>query len=174
MIGRGTSTYDGLSIAWAVIEHITTAIGARTLCATHYHELAKLEQWHPEVKNHHVAVQETPDGIAFLRVVLPGSVNRSYGIQVARLAGLPQVVVGRATQVLTQLTQHGTPSRRGKHRRMVVATASPPQQLSLFGTPTHPIVDELQRVDIARLTPLEALTILHRWQEMVRGGRLEC
>jgi DNA mismatch repair protein MutS len=174
-IGRGTSTYDGLSIAWAVIEHITSAIGARTLCATHYHELAELEQWHAGVKNYQVAVQETADGIAFLRVVLPGSVNRSYGIQVARLAGLPQIVVGRATQVLSQLTQHGTPSRRGKHRRLVAtAMASPPQQLSLFGTPTHPMVDELRRLDIARLTPLEALTTLHRWQEMVREGRLEC
>lgn len=167
-IGRGTSTYDGLSIAWAVIEHITTTIGARTLCATHYHELAELEQWHRGVKNYHVAVQETPDGIAFLRVVLPGSVNRSYGIQVARLAGLPQIVVGRATQVLTQLAQDGAASGRGKRRGMMVALMHPPEQLALFGAPTHPIVDELQRLDIARLTPLEALTTLHRWQGMVR------
>jgi DNA mismatch repair protein MutS len=167
-IGRGTSTYDGLSIAWAVIEHITTAIGARTLCATHYHELAGLEPCHAGVKNYHVAVQETPDGIAFLRVVLPGSMHRSYGIQVARLAGLPHLVVGRATQVLAQLTQDGAPSTRGQRRRGMGAMIGPPEQLSLFGAPTHPIVDELQRLDIARLTPLEALITLHRWQEMVR------
>jgi DNA mismatch repair protein MutS len=171
-IGRGTSTYDGLSIAWAVIEHIATAVGARTLCATHYHELAELEQWHAGVKNYHVAVQETPDGIAFLRVVLPGSANRSYGIQVARLAGLPQVVVGRAMQVLEQLTQHGTPPLRGKRRR-AMPPPSPPEQLPLFGAATPPILDELQRLDIARLTPLEALTTLHRWQEALRQSRAE-
>jgi DNA mismatch repair protein MutS len=171
-IGRGTSTYDGLSIAWAVIEHITTGLHARTLCATHYHELAELEQWHRGVKNYHVAVQETSEGIAFLRVVLPGSVNRSYGIQVARLAGLPHAVVDRATQVLEQLTQHGMPPTRGKRRRGLLAMAGAPEQLSLFGAPTHPLLDELQRLDIARLTPLEALTTLHRWQETVRTEKL--
>ena len=112
-IGRGTSTYDGLSIAWAVIEHITCAVRARTLCATHYHELAELEVLHTGVKNYHVAVRETPDGIAFLRVLLPGSVNRSYGIQVARLAGLPTAVVERAMQVLDQLTNRARPPHVG-------------------------------------------------------------
>jgi len=172
-IGRGTSTFDGLSIAWAVIEHITTAIRARTLCATHYHELAELELWHPEVKNYHVAVQDTPEGIAFLRVVLPGSMNRSYGIQVARLAGLPQVVVRRANQVLEQLTHHGSTPARGKRRRAMLVRSNPPEQLSLFGASTHPILEELHRLDLTRLTPLEALTTLHRWQEALRQNSAE-
>jgi DNA mismatch repair protein MutS len=169
-IGRGTSTYDGLSIAWAVIEHITAAIRARTLCATHYHELAELELLHSGVKNYHVAVRETPDGIAFLRVVLPGSVNRSYGLQVARLAGLPKAVVDRAMQVLEQLTTQGITPARNKRRGLLRPMHGPTEQLSLFGAASHPILDQLQSLDIARMTPLEALTTLQRWQEM---GRLE-
>jgi DNA mismatch repair protein MutS len=166
-IGRGTSTYDGLSIAWAVIEHITASIRARTLCATHYHELAELELLHTGVKNYHVAVRETPEGIAFLRVVLPGSVNRSYGIQVARLAGLPNAVVERAMQVLDQLTKQGTTSTRAKRRSGLLAMPEPTEQLSLFERPGHPLVDQLRSLDIARMTPLDALTTLHRWQEMI-------
>ena len=168
-IGRGTSTYDGLSIAWAVIEHITCAVRARTLCATHYHELAELEVLHPGVKNYHMAVRETPEGIAFLRVLLPGSVNRSYGIQVARLAGLPTTVVTRAMQVLDRLTKQGTPSSRGQRRRGMPAIQEPSPQLSLFEEPGHPIIDQLRSLDITRLTPVEALTTLHRWQEMLNS-----
>jgi DNA mismatch repair protein MutS len=170
-IGRGTSTYDGLSIAWAVIEQITLDIRARTLCATHYHELAELELLHAGVKNYHVAVQETPDGIVFLRVVLPGSMNRSYGIQVARLAGLPRVVVDRAMQVLDQLSKQGMTPARGKRRGIARAMPGPTEQLSLFDAPGHPIVDQLRSLDITRLTPLDALTTLHRWQEMVRAEK---
>jgi DNA mismatch repair protein MutS len=168
-IGRGTSTYDGLSIAWAVIEYITASISARTLCATHYHELAELELLHPGVKNYHVAVRETVDGIAFLRLVLPGSVNRSYGIQVARLAGLPTAVVERARQVLDQLTKQGTTPARGKHRTPLHAMPKPTEQLSLLEAPGHPLVDELRGLDITRMTPLEALTKLHRWQETLNS-----
>jgi DNA mismatch repair protein MutS len=166
-IGRGTSTYDGLSIAWAVIEHITSAIRARTLCATHYHELAELEVLHTGVKNYHVAVRETPDGIAFLRVVLPGSMNRSYGIQVARLAGLPQAVVERAMQMLDLLTKQGMTPARGKRRSIIRPMPSPTEQLSLFEAPGHPIVDRLRSLDLTRITPLEAMTMLHRWQGML-------
>jgi DNA mismatch repair protein MutS len=168
-IGRGTSTYDGLSIAWAVIEHIASSVRARTLCATHYHELAELELLHTGVKNYHVAVRETPEGIAFLRVVLPGSVNRSYGIQVARLAGLPRAVVERATQVLDQLTHQGTTPTRGKRRSVLHRLQQPPAQLPLFEAPGQAIVDQLQSLDITRLTPLDALTTLHRWQEMINS-----
>ncbi len=171
-IGRGTSTYDGLSIAWAVIEHITASIGARTLCATHYHELAELELLHSGVKNYHVAVRETPEGIAFLRLVLPGSVNRSYGIQVARLAGLPKAVVERARQVLERLAEQGTTPTRGKHRSPFRGTPKTSEQLPLFAAPGHPIVDQLRSLDITRLTPLEALTMLHRWQEIINSN--EC
>ena len=168
-IGRGTSTYDGLSIAWAVIEHITCAVRARTLCATHYHELAELEVLHPGVKNYHVAVRETPDGIAFLRVLLPGSVNRSYGIQVARLAGLPAAVVERASQVLDQLTKRGTLPPRGRRRGSVHVLAGSSAQLPLFEMQGHSIIDQLRSIDITRVTPIEALTTLHRWQEMINN-----
>ena len=168
-IGRGTSTYDGLSIAWAVIEHITCAVRARTLCATHYHELAELEVLHPGVKNYHVAVRETPDGIAFLRVLLPGSVNRSYGIQVARLAGLPAAVVERASQVLDQLTKRGTLPPRGRRRGSVHILAGSSAQLPLFEMQGHSIIDQLRSLDITRVTPIEALTTLHRWQEMINN-----
>jgi DNA mismatch repair protein MutS len=166
-IGRGTSTFDGLSIAWSVIEHITTTIQARTLCATHFHELAELEALHPGVKNYHVAVRETPEGIAFLRVILPGSMHQSYGIQVARLAGLPPAVVERATQVLDQLSAQGTPPSGGKRRGRARLRSVPSEQLALFEAPSHPIVDQLRGLDVTRLTPLDALTILHRWQEML-------
>jgi DNA mismatch repair protein MutS len=168
-IGRGTSTYDGLSIAWAVIEHITCAVRARTLCATHYHELAELELLHAGVKNYHMAVRETPDGIAFLRVLLPGSVNRSYGIQVARLAGLPAAVVERAMQVLDQLTKQGTTPTRAKRRSSLHAPQEPSAQLSLFEAPGHPILDQLRGLDVTRLTPIEALTMLHQWQERINS-----
>jgi DNA mismatch repair protein MutS len=164
-IGRGTSTFDGLSIAWAVIEYITTTIQARTLCATHYHELAELESLHAGVKNCHVAVRETPDGIAFLRVVLPGSMNRSYGVQVARLAGLPAVVVERAMQVLDRLSQQGSTPGRGRRRGVTRATVGPAEQLALFESPGHPFVDQLRNLDVTRLTPIDALTLLHHWQE---------
>jgi DNA mismatch repair protein MutS len=166
-IGRGTSTFDGLSIAWAVIEYITTTIHARTLCATHYHELAELESLHAGVKNCHVAVRETPDGIAFLRVVLPGSMNRSYGVQVARLAGLPTAVVERAMQVLDRLSKQGSTPGRGRRRSVTRAMAGPTEQLALFEPADHPFVDQLRDLDIARITPLDALTLLHRWQEML-------
>jgi DNA mismatch repair protein MutS len=168
-IGRGTSTYDGLSIAWAVIEHIASTVRARTLCATHYHELAELEVLHTGVKNYHVAVRETPEGIAFLRVVLPGSMNRSYGIQVARLAGLPRAVVERARQVLEQLTKQGTPPMRGKRRSVLHSLQQPTAQLSLFDAPGHPLLDQIRSLDLTRMTPLEALTTLHQWQQMIHS-----
>jgi DNA mismatch repair protein MutS len=172
-IGRGTSTYDGLSIAWAVIEHITSAVRARTLCATHYHELAELELLHTGVKNYHVAVRDTPEGMAFLRVVLPGSMHRSYGIQVARLAGLPQAVVERAMQVLDQLTKQGPTTTRGKRRSGLHVMQEPSAQLSLFEAPGHALIDQLRSLDITRMTPLDALTTLHRWQEMLRKSHDE-
>jgi DNA mismatch repair protein MutS len=167
-IGRGTSTYDGMSIAWAVIEHIASTVCARTLCATHYHELAELEVLHTGVKNYHVAVRETAEGIAFLRLVLPGSMNRSYGIQVARLAGLPKAVVERAMQVLEQLTKQGIPQTRGNRRSTLRRIPEPSAQLALFDTTGDPLIDQLRNLDLTRMTPIEALTTLHRWQEIVK------
>jgi len=161
-IGRGTSTFDGLSIAWAVAEHLATNRRARpkTLFATHYHELTELADTLPGVVNAHVAAREWRDDIVFLRKVVPGRSDRSYGIQVARLAGLPAAVIGRARSILDAL-EHDALARGG---RPTVAKAGTDarQQLGLFETPAplDALTRRLTDVDIDRLTPLEALTLL--------------
>jgi DNA mismatch repair protein MutS len=160
-IGRGTATFDGLSIAWAVAEHLATSAKARpkTLFATHYHELTDLADALPGIVNYHVAAREWHDDIVFLRKIVPGRSDRSYGIQVARLAGMPQTVVQRAREILTaleqdELTRGGRPS--------VTPTAGDPQrQLGLFQTPLDDrFTGRLRAIDTDRLTPLEALTLL--------------
>jgi DNA mismatch repair protein MutS len=161
-IGRGTSTFDGLSIAWAVAEYLTTNQRARpkTLFATHYHELTDLADALPGIVNYHVAVRDWQGDIVFLRKILPGRSDRSYGIHVARLAGLPPVVVARAGEILAALEQDEL-ARGG--RPSVTHTAHEPQrQLGLFsfGAPREPIAERLRAIDTDRLTPLEALTLL--------------
>jgi DNA mismatch repair protein MutS len=156
-IGRGTSTYDGLSIAWAVIEHIHNhpRLRSRTLFATHYHELTRLADLLPAVRNYNVAVSEDGGRVVFLHRILPGGADRSYGIHVAELAGLPRPVLHRAREILTMLESDAGRSRGG---------APPAHQLSLFPE-SHPIVDDLRRLEIASLTPLEALNLLYEWQK---------
>ena len=158
-IGRGTSTWDGLSIAWAVAEHLA-AVGCRTLFATHYHLLNELEKQLPNVRNFRIAVKETGDRILWLRKVLPGGTDKSYGIQVARMAGLPDSVVGRARDVLEGLERDS----RARRERIgeAPAPAAPKVQMTLFEAEPHPVVEELKEVDIDTLTPLEALNLLHR------------
>ena len=127
-IGRGTATFDGLSIAWAVAEHLHDVIGARTLFATHYHEMTDLEQTHPAVSNRHVEVREWKDEIVFLRKVLPGPADKSYGIQVARLAGLPKPIIDRAKQILTHLEMHAAthePKNKAARRKKAAETGMP-------------------------------------------------
>lgn len=114
-IGRGTATFDGLSIAWAVAEHLHDVIGCRTMFATHYHEMVDLEHTHTGVSNRHVEVREWKDEIVFLRKVLPGPADKSYGIQVARLAGLPKPIIERAKQILTHLEMSAAPENPRKH-----------------------------------------------------------
>jgi DNA mismatch repair protein MutS len=161
-IGRGTATFDGLSIAWAVAEHLATnpRVRPKTLFATHYHELTDLADATPGVVNFHVAVREWKDDIVFLRKIVPGRSDRSYGIQVARLAGLPASVIGRAREILQalerdELARGGRPSVSG-------TSTDPQRQLGLFQTP--PSDDELRKrladVDVDRMTPLDALTLL--------------
>jgi DNA mismatch repair protein MutS len=161
-IGRGTSTYDGLSIAWAVAEHLATNPRARpkTLFATHYHELTDLADGLPGIVNFHVVAREYRDDIVFLRKVAPGRSDRSYGIQVARLAGLPAPVVARARAILAsleqdELTRGGRPSISG-------APHEPQQQLGLFQSPAveDPLLARIRALDVDRLTPLEALLTL--------------
>jgi DNA mismatch repair protein MutS len=163
-IGRGTATFDGLSLAWAVAEHLATDSRARpkTIFATHYHELTDLADGIPGVVNYHVDAREWHDDILFLRKVVPGRADRSYGIQVARLAGLPPKVVARAREILSAL-EHDELARGGRPSLSRTAT-EPQQQLGLFQALPSPeaqrVVDRLLALDPDRLTPIEALTIL--------------
>ncbi len=174
-IGRGTSTYDGLSLAWAVAEHIVTKVGAMTLFATHYHELVELEATLPGVANYSISVREVGEDIVFLRKVVRGAVDRSYGIQVARLAGLPAPVIQRAREILYGL-ETGSAGRKeaaaGREadggRRGGAGRAS---QLVLFEALPSPIEAEIAELDLMNLTPLEALNRLHDYQERLRGRR---
>jgi DNA mismatch repair protein MutS len=159
-IGRGTSTYDGLSLAWAIVEYIHShpRLRAKTLFATHYHELTDLANLLPGVRNYNVAVTEDPaaDRVVFLHRIVPGGADRSYGIHVAQMAGLPRPVINRAQELLGALE-----SSSGK---AVKTEPEAQQQIALFPE-TNPLVDELKSLDIASLTPLEALNKLYEWQK---------
>jgi len=159
-IGRGTSTYDGLSLAWAVAEHIASSIGALTLFATHYHELTELAETLDGVTNYCISVREVGDDIVFLRKVVRGAVDRSYGIQVARLAGLPTGVIGRARSILYELE-----SAAARREQAAAAREASGRQLALFEAGPSPVEEELLELDIMNLTPLEALNRLHQLQE---------
>ena len=155
-VGRGTATYDGLAIAWAAVEYLHARVRAKTLFATHYFELTELAEQLAGVKNYHVSVKETGGGIVFLRKVEPGAADRSYGIEVAKLAGLPNEVVERAREVLAehefaeqQATAHLSPG-----------AAPPSAQLTIFTPLSQPVLDRLREVDLNRLTPLDALNLL--------------
>ena len=182
-IGRGTSTYDGLSIAWAVIEHISNKrfLGAKTLFATHYHELTELEGKIDNVSNYCVAVKEKGDDIVFLRKIIKGGADRSYGIQVAKLAGLPDIVIDRAKEILEQLTdsditesiknietkagQSAGKAKKAKHYDDVDLG-----QMSLFETVSDTdVLKELEQIDISNLTPLDALNTLYRLQTQLKN-----
>ena len=170
-IGRGTSTFDGLSIAWAVAEylHELGGTGVKTLFATHYHELTDLAQSFPRIKNFNIAVKEWNDEIIFLRKLVEGGTNRSYGIQVARLAGVPQIVVKKAKKVLAGIESGdhsfsqtpGAISRRSNAKSEAV-------QLGLFRDPESAILDMLNRIDITQMTPVEALNYLDRLCELAK------
>jgi len=163
-IGRGTSTFDGLSIAWAVAEylHDHPSFKPKTLFATHYHELTELMLTKERIKNFNVAVREWNGEIIFLRKIVEGEANRSYGIQVARLAGLPEKVIDRAKEILSNL-ERGELDATGMPKlatsKKDASRPRGPSQLSLFARP-DPLRQELQKLKIERLTPLDALTIL--------------
>jgi DNA mismatch repair protein MutS len=171
-IGRGTSTFDGVSIAWAVAEflHDNKRVAARTLFATHYHELAELAVTRERVKNYNVAVREWNDEVIFLRKIVKGSAGHSYGIQVARLAGIPAAVVERAKEILRNLesgefSDEGQPRlARERKRARPQATSS---QLSLFSSGDRELRRKLEEIDVTVLTPLEALNILDDLKKML-------
>jgi DNA mismatch repair protein MutS len=155
-VGRGTATYDGLAIAWAAVEYLHARVHAKTLFATHYFELTQLAEQLSGVKNYHVAVKETGGGIVFLRKVAPGAADRSYGIEVAKLAGLPSEVIVRAREVLAE---HESAERALTNHLSQGAQPSP-AQLTIFTPISQPVLEKLRELDLNRLTPLEALNLL--------------
>jgi DNA mismatch repair protein MutS len=156
-VGRGTSTYDGLAIAWAAVEYLHRRTRAKTLFATHYFELTELAETLSGVKNFHVAVKETGGDVVFLRKVEPGAADQSYGIEVAKLAGLPTEVISRAREVLAE---HENAERTATGRLGAGDTPPLPRQLTIFTPLSHEVLDRLRDVDLNRLTPLEALNLL--------------
>jgi DNA mismatch repair protein MutS len=162
-IGKGTSTFEGLSIAWGVALYIVRRLGTRALFATHYHELTALEALYPTVQNCHMAVRETSEGIVFLRQVLPGGASKSYGLHVARLAGLPSEVLAEATQLLAYLEKQGAAP---------LGRASPGTNGAGIPAPVPaPLVHDLLHLDLCAMTPLQALTLLHHLQQQARHLR---
>lgn len=158
-IGRGTSTFDGVAIAWAVAEYLIREIGAKTLFATHYHHLNELEALFEQVQNLKILVREEGDHITFLRRIEPGGTQRSYGVQVARLAGLPQTVIDRAREVLHTLEREDIGREVGPSRE-AAARVAPTVQLQLFEAAPHPLVEAIKALDPDTMTPLEALQAL--------------
>ncbi|HYG59627.1 MAG TPA: DNA mismatch repair protein MutS, partial [Symbiobacteriaceae bacterium] len=163
-VGRGTATFDGLSIAWAITEFIHQHIGARTLFATHYHELCELEALLPGVKNLSMAVREKGDDIVFLRKLVPGGADRSYGIQVARLAGLPKEVVARSREILATLEADEGERQERRKEAAHKLRQKPQVQLTFFEEKRHPVVEELLGLNVMALTPIEALNLLYQLQ----------
>lgn len=179
-IGRGTSTFDGLSIAWAVIEHISSKklLGAKTLFATHYHELTELEGKMNNVNNYCIAVKEKGDDIVFLRKIIRGGADKSYGIQVAKLAGVPDMVIDRAKEILLQLVDNDVlekvqsivvEQKETKHKAVKYDEVDL-TQMSLFDTVTdEDVLNELKEIDVSNLTPLDALNTLYRLQNKLKN-----
>jgi DNA mismatch repair protein MutS len=167
-IGRGTSTLDGLSLAWAIAEHIASTVRCRTLFATHYHELTDLADAFNGVKNLNVAVREWEDQVIFLHRIVEGGTDRSYGIHVARLAGVPREVLDRARQLLGELAvQHvGRPkiSRGGRKTEK----AEDLSQMQLFIDPSHELMKLLRETKLDGLTPMQAFDLLRQWKEKYR------
>ena len=181
-IGRGTSTFDGLSIAWAVVEHISNVklIGAKTLFATHYHELTELEGKLEGVHNYCIAVKENGDDIVFLRKIVPGGADKSYGIAVAKLAGLPDEVIDRANRIVTQLCENDIvdlakniavegQTTGGKKQTKPLDDVDKAQMSFLDTVSDDAIIDELRNLDISHMTPLEAMNALNELQVKVRN-----
>ncbi|HWR05177.1 MAG TPA: DNA mismatch repair protein MutS, partial [Humidesulfovibrio sp.] len=171
-IGRGTSTFDGLALAWAVVEELSRRgrNGIRTLFATHYHELTSLEGRIPGLRNMNIAVREWKGDIVFLRKLIPGPADKSYGIEVARLAGVPQPVVQRAREILASLEEKSQSERGGSPvlaARQSLLPGVPAPQEQKAPEPEHPMLVELKRLDVNGLSPLAALTLLHEWKKNV-------
>jgi len=163
-MGRGTATFDGLSLAWATVEFLHAETRARTLFATHYHELTMLAEKLPRVRNLRVGVKDGADGIVFLHTIEPGAASKSYGIEVARLAGLPAAVIERARHLLRQ-------HERQERQSVQVETQVDPVQLTIFTPLSQRIVDRIEAADVNTLTPLQALNLLEELQQELKGTK---
>jgi DNA mismatch repair protein MutS len=164
-VGRGTSTYDGLALAWAITEHIANKIKCRTLFATHYHELTELSELFANVKNCNVAVREWMDEVVFLHKILPGGTDKSYGIHVAKLAGVPKSIVKRSAEILEELeasfVKEATSDRLARHK-----TKEPDKDL-LFVEKHKSVLDKLASIDVNKLTPIEAINLLNKIKQEI-------
>ena len=180
-IGRGTSTFDGLSIAWAVIEYIsnTKILGAKTLFATHYHELTELEGKLAGVNNYCIAVKERGDDIVFLRKIVKGGADKSYGIQVAKLAGVPDIVIERAKELVEELVSAditaavkdiASENKKTKTKPQVHLDELDLEQISLFDTvKDDDVLEELKNIDVSNLTPIDALNTIYKLQNKLKN-----
>jgi DNA mismatch repair protein MutS len=166
-IGRGTSTYDGISIAWSVSEHLHDAIGCKTVFATHYHELTQLADTLVAVRNYNVRVREVGDQILFLHRLEPGGADRSYGIEVGRLAGLPAGVLSRARELLALLEAEQIVPKSPRLTRMKEKMVN--TQLGLFAPAAHPVIQRLQTLEPNQMTPLQALDMLAKLVDETRS-----
>ena len=165
-IGRGTSTLDGLSLAWAIAEHIASDVRCRALFATHYHELTDLAQRFRGVKNLNVSVREWEDQVVFLHRIVEGGTDRSYGIHVARLAGVPRDVLDRARTLLSELSvQHVGRPRVSRNRKSDKTAAADENQLPLFVDPARELIAQLAGTQVDALTPMQAFDLLRQWKE---------
>lgn len=167
-IGRGTSTYDGLSLAWAITEHLHDVVGCRTMFATHYHELTDLADRLPGVGNRSVAVREHDGSVVFLHQIVDGPADKSYGIHVAQLAGVPRAVNDRAAAILAELE---TSEEGQSTRQSAKPSAGSGMQLTLFETAEHPLLEELRSLDVDRTTPMEAFELLQAWRQRILAER---
>jgi DNA mismatch repair protein MutS len=174
-IGRGTSTYDGLSLAWSISEYIAKKIKCRTLFATHYHEITEMANMFTNVKNEHVSVREWKDEIVFLYKIVPGRTNKSYGIHVAKLAGIPKSVLERANKILSDLESNFS---REVHMQTISKSIDPKAdggQMILFNDypetslEPDPIIDEIIETKIETLTPIDALNFLQRLKQNIES-----
>ncbi len=161
-VGRGTSTYDGLSLAWAITEHISSTIKCRTLFATHYHEITELSELYDNVKNYNVAVREWKDDVVFLHKILKGRTDKSYGIHVARLAGLPKEIISRSNEILQELESNFSKEAHRPELAGKLGKKDSVGQMALFNNhPPDPLLEKLKQVDLDNLTPLQAINLLH-------------
>jgi DNA mismatch repair protein MutS len=171
-IGRGTSTYDGISLAWAAVEYLHEHVGCRTLFATHYHELTDLEKSLAGIKNLNVAVREWRDEVVFLHKIVEGAADKSYGIHVARLAGVPREVIERSKEILAELEEErlDAEGRAKIAKRPNIPERKAHFQLTLFGA-DHPIIDGLRALDLNNMTPLQAMQLVREWQDKLTGEK---